>query len=61
MSPAAPGLLHLEDGSPAEVAAFGTLGRFEVLEAIAPRHTGRAALKALDDEGVHVRSIGRAG
>ena len=52
------GLLHLEHGRPAEVAALGALGRLEVLEAVAPRNTGGTALEAFDHEGLHDRSIG---
>ena len=54
-------LLHLEHGSPAEVAALGALWSLEVLEAVAPREPARAALKAFDDEGIHARSIGLEG
>ena len=52
------GLLHLEHGRPAEVAALRTLGRLEVLEAVAPRNTGGSALEALDGDRIHARSIG---
>jgi hypothetical protein len=54
------GLLHLEHGSPTEVATLRTFGRLEVLEAVAARQATRAALEAFDYERVHVRSIGAA-
>lgn len=53
-------LLHLEHGSPAEVAALGTFGSLEVLEAVAPRQAARTALETFDGERVHVPSIGAA-
>ena len=49
---------HREHGGPAEVAALGALGGLEMLEAVAPCNAGRTALKALDDEGVHLVPIG---
>lgn len=49
---------RLEHGRPAEVAALGTLGGLEVLEAVTPCHAARAALEAFHDEGIHSRSIG---
>jgi hypothetical protein len=52
---------HLEHGRPAEVAALGAFGGLEVLEAVAPRNAARAALEALDDKGIHARSIGACG
>jgi hypothetical protein len=52
---------HLEHGGPAEVATLGALRRLEVLEAVAPGNAARAALEALDGEGVHARSIGACG
>jgi hypothetical protein len=32
-----------------------------VLEAVAPGNAARAALEALDDKGIHARSIGACG
>jgi hypothetical protein len=55
------GLRHLEHGSPAEVSALRALRRFEVLEAVAPRHAGRTALEAFDDDWIHPMCIGFGG
>jgi hypothetical protein len=52
------GLRHLEHRRPTEVAALGALGGLEVLEAVATRQAGRAALEAFDYERLHGWSIG---
>jgi len=49
---------HFEHGRPAEVAALGALGGFEVLEAVAPCNTRGTALEALDGDRIHNQSIG---